>query len=162
MPKGIYKRTPEMKTGKYKRTPEHCVAISKRQTGVPRTSEAQLAADEALRSVPRPPEHIAAIKKGIKNSDAVKAKAEAQRGVPLPPEHCDAIKKGQENSDANKAQIETMRGGNDLVTHHYIYDESDLSKNIVQMTRSNHTSLHRLFQKLGYIVPHINTKEIKS
>ena len=60
------------------------------------------------------------------------------------------------NSDAHKAASEDMGGGDDLVTHHYIYDESDLSLNTVKMTRSDHTSLHRLLQKLGYIVPHIN------
>ena len=53
-----------------------------------------------------------------------------------------------------------VRGGGDICGHHYIYDESDLSKNTVQMTRSNHQKLHRLLQKLGYIVPHINIKEI--
>lgn len=44
----------------------------------------------------------------------------------------------------------------DIVRHHYIYDHSDLSKNTIEMTRSDHSKLHALFRKLGYIVPHIN------
>ena len=49
-----------------------------------------------------------------------------------------------------------ITGGNDLVNHHYIYDHDDLSCNTVKMTRSDHTSLHNLFRKLGYKTPHIN------
>lgn len=45
---------------------------------------------------------------------------------------------------------------NDLVNHHYIYDLNEPLKYTVKMTRSNHTKLHRLLQKLGYVVPIIN------
>lgn len=89
---------------------------------------------------------------GIRNSDSVKANNEAKKGVPRSPEHIAAIVKGQEESGANEA----MRGGQDIVNHHYIYDNADLSLNTVQMTRSDHSSLHSLLRKLGYIVPHIN------
>ena len=165
-----------MPTGVYERTPEMNAANSKRQKGVPHTSPAQIAADDAQRGVPNSPEHNAAIKKGLQESDAVKVYAEARKDVPLPLEHCAkisishtgvplspghiaAIKKGQEESEAVKAAADAQRGGNDLVTHHYIYDESDLSLNTVKMTRSDHMKLHRLLQKLGYVVPHINVKE---
>jgi len=70
-------------------------------------------------------------------------------------EHSEIMK----NSNAVKAEAERQRGGNDIVKHHYIYDHFDLSLNTVEMTRSNHSKLHRLFQILGYIVPHINIKE---
>jgi hypothetical protein len=110
----------------------------------------------SMRGVPHTPEHIAAISQGMKNSDAVKAKADAQRGVPRPPETCAKISATSRNSDAVKAASEKKRGGNDIVNHHYIYDHSDLSLNTAQMTRSDHTSLHNLLQKLGYKVPHIN------
>jgi len=47
---------------------------------------------------------------------------------------------------------------NKCIQHHYIYDDSDKLKYTVGMTRSEHTSLHRLLKKLGYIIPHINTE----
>lgn len=99
------------------------------------------------------PAHCATMSKASRNSDAVKAKNEAQRGVPHTPERCDAISKGH-------AESEVMRGGNDLVTHHWLYDHSDLSKNTVKMTRKDHMKLHWLLRKLGYIIPHINVKEV--
>ena len=148
-----------MPSGVYKRTPEHIAANSKARTGVPLSPKHIAAIKEAKKGVPQSPEHIAAVKKGIENSDAVKAYHDAQIGIPLSPEHIAAIKIGMENSDANKAQIGSMRGGNDLVTHHYIYDHDDLSLNTIQMTRSDHMMLHMLLKKLGYIVTHINTEE---
>jgi len=62
------------------------------------------------------------------------------------------------DSIATKDASENMRGGNDIVNHHFIYDQNDLSLNTVQMTRSDHTSLHNLLRKIGYMVPHISTK----
>ena len=111
-------------------TPETIAKMSAWQFGVPHTTDAQIAADEA-------------------NRDRL-------RGIPHSPEHNDAIKKGMEESGA----IEAMRGGNDLVEHHYIYDHSDLSLNTVQMTRSDHQSLHRILQKLDYIILHINQEVV--
>ena len=133
-------------------SPEHCAAISAALTGIPRTPKHSAAISAAALGVPkspRTPEHNAAISKGLKNSEAVKAKADAQRGVPLSPEHAAAALKG----------CEKQRGGNDLINHHYIYDHSDLKLNTIQMTRSDHTSLHNLLRKLGYKVPHINAEE---
>ena len=60
------------------------------------------------------------------------------------------------NSDAAKTEAERQRGGNDVVNHHYIYDDLDASKYTIKMTRSDHAKLHRLLQILNYIVPHIN------
>ena len=106
----------------------------------------------------RTPEHNVAMSEIKKNSAAAKAAAEAQKGVPLSPEHCAAMSLARRNSDAVKAANDTMRGGNDLVKHHYIYDHNNLSLNTVQMVRSDHMKLHKLLQKLGYIVPHILKK----
>lgn len=162
-----------MPSGVYKRTPEHNAANSKSKKGVPKSLE-----------------HIAAMSVGIRNSDAVKAANEAKTGVPLSSEHCDAISAAQRGvpkspehcvaiSKGKKSVPQTpehsaaaliareeagvydaQRGGYDTVKHHYIYDHSDLSLNTIQMTRSDHMKLHRLLQKLSYIVPHINIKEI--
>lgn len=69
------------------------------------------------------------------------------------------------NPDTAKRMSETMKivsvetgmvGGYDIVGHHMIYDHSDLSTNIMEMPRSMHTRLHRLFQKHGIEIPHIN------
>ena len=150
MPKGVYKRTPEMKTGIYKRTSEHGAAISKWKKGVPNSPEHNASISKALTGRTLSPEHCATMSAG-------------KLGVPKPPrtpEHCAALSEGHKESEADKANADRMRGGLDLVTHHYIYDESDLSLNTIQMTRSDHTSLHMLLKKLGYIVPHINVKEI--
>ena len=61
------------------------------------------------------------------------------------------------NSGMHKKSVEKMVGGNDIVGHHMIYDHSDLTRNIMYMTRSMHARLHRLFQKQGIDIPHINT-----
>ncbi len=112
-------------------------------TGVyKRTPECNAINSKSKKGVSKSPEHCAALTKALK-------------GVPKPlhtSEHNAAIAKGMKNSDAVKA----FRGGNDIVNHHYIYDESDLSKYTTKMTRSHHTWLHNLFRKLGYIVPHVN------
>ena len=88
------------------------------------------------------PEHNAAVSKAL-------------TGVQQSLEHIAATINGMGEAGA----YDKMRGGNDLVNHHYIYDESDLSLNTVQMTRSDHSRLHWLLERLGYIVPHINVKE---
>ena len=157
MPKGVYEKTPKMKTGKYKRTPECNAANSKSKKGILRSpehnaamseiitnSKAANAANDARRGVPRPPEVGAKISK-------------SKKGVSNSPEHNAAIKIGMEESGAN----DKMRGGDDIVTHHYIYDHDDLSLNTVKMTRSDHTSLHNVLRNLGYIVPYINVKGVK-
>lgn len=50
--------------------------------------------------------------------------------------------------------------GQQIVKHHYIYDESDLSKYTTEMTRSKHAIIHAAMRKEGIMVPHINIKEI--
>ena len=62
------------------------------------------------------------------------------------------MSKTREESGSNDA----MRGGNDICDHHTLYDHSDLSKNIIKMTRSMHMRLHNLFRKHGIEIPHIN------
>lgn len=145
-----------MTKGVYKRTPEHGAAISKGKTGIPNTPEHNSALSKAKLGVPNSPEHNDAISKGRKNSDAVKADADSRRGIPRTPEVCSAIK----NSEAVKANADEMRGGYDIVDHHMIYDHADLSRNIMEMTRSMHMKLHQLFRKHGIVIPHINVKEI--
>lgn len=101
--------------------------------GISNSPEHNAAISEALTDVSHTPEHNAAISKG-------------KKGILNSPEHNAAISKGLSN--------------NDLVNHHYLYDHSDLLLNTVKITRSDHMKLHRLLQKLKYIVPHINVKEI--
>ena len=153
MPSGVYERTPKIRAAISKaltgrpRTPEHCAALSKATKGENNPMYGKRHSEEARKKISK-------AQKGIPRTSKAQLAAEAQRGVPLSSEHCAAISKGKEESRAN----DKMRGGNDICTHHYIYDHSDLSLNAVQMTRSDHQRLHRLLQKLGYVVPHINIK----
>lgn len=48
--------------------------------------------------------------------------------------------------------------GKQIVKHHYIYDESDLTKYTTEMTRAKHAQIHAAMRKEGIIVPHINIK----
>ncbi len=66
----------------------------------------------------------------------------------------------KENPESHKDAIENMIGGDDIVKHHFIYDHSNLSENMVRMTRSDHTRLHWLLQRLGVKIPHINIQEV--
>lgn len=156
------------------KSPEHCAAISDAHTGVPLSPEHCAAISVGLKGVPKSPAHCAAIskaKKGIPNSpEHCTAISDAHKGVPFSQEHKSAISKAKlgisiaskgvlHTSEAQIASDEGKRGGYDIIQHHYLYNHSDLSLNTVQMTRSDHMSLHRLLQKLGYIVPHINIKE---
>ena len=122
-----------MPKGVYKRTPKHNAAVSKALKGIPKTPETCTAMSKATLGVPKPPRT---------------------------PEHCAALSEALKNSDAHKAASEKERGGNDLVTHHYIYDHNDLSLNTVQISRKDHSRLHRLLKKLGYVVPHIESNNL--
>lgn len=51
----------------------------------------------------------------------------------------DAQRERLENSEAMQIEHDRQRGGNDIVGHHMIYDHSDLTKNIMPMTRSHET-----------------------
>ena len=62
--------------------------------------------------------------------------------------------------EVHDAGIEKQRGGNDIVRHHYIYDESDLSKYTIPMTRAKYAQIHHAMKKEGIIVPHINIKDV--
>lgn len=62
------------------------------------------------------------------------------------------------NSNAMKMAIKNQIGGNDIIEHHYIYDDNDLSKYTTKMTRSHHTWLHNLMGRAGIKIPHINVK----
>ena len=176
-----------MPTGIYKRTPEHNAAISKALTGVPRkpfTPEHCAAISAAAKGVPKPPrtpEHCAALSKvktGVslppEHCAAISAATKGVPRKPFTPERCAALsaaKMGHEvsdetratmaiarlNSDAAKAVYKNQRGGYDIVKHHNIYDHNDLSKYTIEMTRSQHTTLHNRMRGLNVRVPHINT-----
>ena len=148
MPKGVYKRTQET-----------CAKMSKAKRGVPLSPEHRAALSKAHTGVPLSPEHCDAILKGNKESDARKAYYDRMRGRTLSPEHTAAIINGHKESEADKANADAMRGGNDICKHHYIYDESDLSKYTMKMTRSAHTRLHHNMQISGIKVPYINMVE---
>lgn len=77
------------------------------------------------------------------------------------PEARKKISDGMKNSDAVKAASRKQIGGHDVVGHHMIYDHSDLSKNVMPLTRSMHARLHQLFRKHGIEIPHVNTSAIK-
>lgn len=118
------------------RTSEHCAALPKSLTGRKLSSDHCALLSEAHTGVKLSPEHCA-------------AQSAARKNIPLSPEHRVAKKKG----------CEKFIGGYDLVDHHYIYDESDLSKNVVKITRSDHGKLHALLHKLKYKIPHTNKPE---
>lgn len=46
--------------------------------------------------------------------------------------------------------------GQQLVTHHYIYDFNDLDKYTIEVTRSEHCTIHFNLRYAGLEVPHIN------
>ena len=165
MPQGIYKRkpvTPETRAilSKASRNSDAVKAHNDAMRGVPKTSEHCAAISAAQTDVPLSPEHCAAISKahtGVPlSSEHIAARKKAHMGVPHSPEHIAAM----QESDDVKAHTETMRGGNDICNHHYIYDHSDLSKNTIEMTRSDHTRLHNNMRKSGIKVPHINENKI--
>lgn len=126
-----------MPKGIYERTAYHRKRNSEGHKRIHLSPEHCTAISDAKKGVPNSPEHNAAISKGLK-------------GVPKLPKTKAAMSRAHD----------TMRGGNDIVNHHYLYDHSDLSLNIIGITRSDHMRLHKLLQKLKYIVPHINVKEI--
>ena len=114
-----------------KHSDESKLRISSAQIGVPNSPETCAAMSKAHLGVPRSPEICAAISAGRLNSDAVKAAA--------------------------KAMGESQRGGHDIINHHYLYDDADLSKYTMPMTRSEHTTMHNRMRADGYEVPHINS-----
>lgn len=69
----------------------------------------------------------------------------------------DAMSEIKKNSESTKVVIANMRGGNDIVNHHYLYDDADLSKYTMPMTRSEHSTMHHRMKRDGYEVPYINS-----
>lgn len=58
------------------------------------------------------------------------------------------------NSKLHQRQI----GGQDIIMHHYLYDDANLSKYTMPMTRSEHMVMHNRMRMDGYEVPHINSE----
>lgn len=54
-------------------------------------------------------------------------------------------------------QILNPQTGYDIVMHHWLYDDVDLSKYTMPMTRSEHTAMHNQMRLDGYVVSHINS-----
>ena len=72
----------------------------------------------------------------------------------------EAIEKIRVSSTGRKHTEESIEKIRDvLVNHHYIYDESDLTKYTTKMTRSKHAQIHAAMRKEGIVVPHINIKD---
>lgn len=63
--------------------------------------------------------------------------------------------KGSEYSLKRYSEMDDPRL--EIVKHHYLYDDADLSKYTMQMTRSEHTAMHNRMRADGYEVPHINS-----
>lgn len=136
---------------------EHKLTISKAKTGVPREPfsdewKAAMSASQIERC--KDPEEIERRSKMTSGeNNGMHGKNHSEESI---------IKMRESAKDkhgGDKNGMYGVCGGMDIVQHHYIYDESDLSKYTVGITRSDHMRLHRLLQKLGYIVPHINVKE---
>lgn len=179
MPSGIYKRTDEHNKNISKslkgvlKSDSHKAAISKARTGITMSDEAK--ANMSISAKTKPPMtdetklKMSKSKKGHLVSDTIRTKISKKlKGVLLSKEHIKKLKNTWKNrgpvSDETKAKMRAAQKanpqtGDDIVNHHYIYDDSDPSKYTIGMTRSDHTRLHRLLQRLGYIVPHINIKE---
>ena len=96
-----------------------------------------------------------------RSKESRKNMSDAHLGIRISDEQKRKTSESIKNSVTHKIATEKQRGGNDIVKHHYIYDESDLSKYTMKITRSIHTKLHRLFRKNNIEIPHIkrgNTK----
>jgi hypothetical protein len=44
----------------------------------------------------------------------------------------------------------------EMCIHHYIYDFNDLNKYTIEVTRSEHSTIHNNLRRIGLEVPHIN------
>jgi hypothetical protein len=103
---------------------------------------------------------------GIKQSkETCEKKSRSLYGRKLSEEHKTNIRKSIKkdwklNRENHNAGILKMTGGDDIIKHHYIYDESDLSLYTIEMTRAKHTEIHHAMRREGIIVPHINIKEV--
>jgi len=51
--------------------------------------------------------------------------------------------------------------GQEIIKHHYIYDFNDLTKYTIQVTRSEHTSIHWNLKRAGLEVPCINIMKVE-
>lgn len=87
-------------------------------------------------------------------------------GKPHSQGHCAAISaalmRHEVFEETRKKIADAMIGGDDIVWHRTLYDHANLSKNRVPMTRRSHTMGHRVLQKLGIEIQHINVKVVRS
>ena len=159
MPKGVYKRTEEgrenMSKAAKKRPPmseETKLKMSEKMKGVPKSDSHKMAISKAKKGKRFSPEHIEKLILAAKTRPSISNETRVKMSI----SHT-----GHETSEETRKKIgDAQRGGKDGIQHHYIYDDSDPSKYTIGMTRSDHTSLHRLLQKLGYIIPHINHQKV--
>lgn len=150
MPTGVYERTPEMNAAALRGREES--GMYDRMRGIPRTPEVKVAISKSLADYDTTPEHCAAISKGLMGHDTADETKKKISGA--------LISAWKEHPETHVEAIKDMCGGDDICNHHYIYDESDLSKYTMKMTRSAHARLHWLMKKANIIVPHINIKEV--
>ena len=131
-----------------KNTPEYRRIQSETSTEQFSTKEARDVTSEAIKQF-----HIDNPNAGAENS---------ARQIQWHKDHPEAAE-GQsiklKNSDAFKAFVKKITGGHDIINHHWLYDDADLSKYTMPMTRSEHTRMHNYMREDGYEVPHINSRE---
>lgn len=66
------------------------------------------------------------------------------------------ISESLKNSETHRIAQDKQIGGNDMCRHHYIYDFNDLNKHIIEITRSEHATIHNNLRFANLEVPHIN------
>ena len=130
-------------------SPEHNAAISRSHIDITHTPETCATMSRVHTGVSLSPEHIAARTKGQKGKSR----------IPRTPEQCDEMSNTMRNSDKHKAAMYKFCGGYDIIMHHYLYDDADLSKYTMSMTRAEHTRMHNYMREDGYEVTHINSRE---
>ena len=141
-------------------TPETRAKLSESRIGVPLSDTTKLAmskagtgrivSDETRLKLSR------SLKRHVKSAAHRKALSHAKKGIPMSDDSKLVMSIAHKNSDAAKANSENQRGGNDIVGHHFAYDHADISKYVMDLTRSEHTTLHNNMRILGLKVPHIN------
>lgn len=66
------------------------------------------------------------------------------------------ISLGVKNSESYRTSQKNQVGGDDICKHHYIYDFNDLNKYTIEVTRSEHATIHNNLRFAKLEVPYIN------
>ena len=135
------KKISESLTGR-KLSSEHKIAISEGNTGHEVSQESRdknRDSNTGLKRTPETCENISVAKKKFYS------------------EHPESIEQIRDTVQAFYDDMDDP--GQQIVKHHYIYDESDLTKYTTKITRSKHALIHMVMRKEGIVVPHINIKD---